>query len=115
MRKQIKRIISFIFIAIMLFFISSELINDYRSKQDIEENFATTEGEIIDYYIVGTDSPYLKYQYMVDGKSYKKSTSVFSAFMGCEKSKECLGRKFVVYYSKVNPLNSKIDLKQEIK
>jgi hypothetical protein len=113
--RSIAKFSSWIVIAILLLFIGKKLYKDYRDKIEIEENLAIVEGEIIDYYIVGTDSPYLTYKFQVGSQQYEKTRSVFATFMGCEKTKQCIGRKFIVYYSRNNPEKSEIDLSQEIK
>lgn len=103
------------FTTIMIVMIVNKLYNDYLDENEIESNKGEIYGEIVDYYIVGTASPYIAYSYVVNAKEYKNVRSTFSAFIGCEKSRKCLGRKFKVYYSKKNPQKSILNLDDELK
>ena len=98
----------------LLIVVALKLFYDYKDNYEIDANSATTEGEIIDYYIVGAHSPHLTYKYVIDGKEYKQTLALASKFRGCEENKDCIGRKFVVRYSIINPEKSKIDFNQEL-
>lgn len=87
---------------------------EYSAFKEIELNKAKTTGVIIDYKIIGTYNHYVHYEYFVEGKRFDKNISSEKIFKGCYKNRDCIGRKFVVYYSKENPEKSEIDLDQEI-
>ncbi|MEQ8243624.1 hypothetical protein [Fulvivirga sp.] len=111
---KFKKIVQFLVVAFLLYIIVQKLINDQFDLHEIEQNLATTSGEIIDYYIIGVDSPRLTYKYEVDGKTYENTTSVFAKFFDCAETRLCIGRKFEVSYSSKNPEISEIDLNKEV-
>lgn len=115
MGKKISKYLGWVLTLVFLVVIAVKLYNDYNDSNEIDANTSITEGEIVDYYIVGTHSPHLIYRYTVEGKEYTETLKLFSKFKGCEETKECIGRKFTVYYSSKNPEKSKIDFDQEVK
>jgi thioredoxin-related protein len=88
---------------------------DFRSNQEIDNNKGETVGKITDYQIVGPDNHYLNYSYIVEGAIYHNRIVSKKTFKNCEKTKDCIGRKFKVYYSKIHPNKSRIELSHEIK
>jgi hypothetical protein len=117
MSKLFKEWFSRIFILVSLIVIIYRLLIGYFNYREISEYQGETIGEIVEYYKVGVDKVFLKYSYEVDGKVLSRTVSVFffSRINNCEKTQECIGRKFRVSYSKKNPWKSEIDLSKEIK
>lgn len=87
---------------------------DYKGDKEIELNGGTTTATIVDYYLVGEASFYVKYQYSVEGVVYENHETPSLYFIDCENDKKCIGRKFELRYSKANPKISKIVLEHEI-
>ena len=89
--------------------------NDFSYNQEVDKYKAETVGQITDYQIVGPDNHYLNYSYVVEGAIYHNRIIPKKIFKNCNKINDCLGRKFKVYYSTIDPKKSRIDLSNEIK
>jgi hypothetical protein len=89
--------------------------NNYKNNQQIEEFKEQTVGQIADYEIVGPYNHYLTYSFVVNSQTYQNRVIPNKTFKNCHKTKECVGRKFKVYYSRLDPNKSRIDLTSEMK
>lgn len=87
---------------------------DYKGDKEIESYGGKTVATIVDYYLVGEASFYVKYNYSVNGVVYENHETPNSLFIDCEKDKKCIGRKFELRYSIKNPGICKIILEHEI-
>lgn len=85
--------------------------SDFIKADEIKEYEEITEGLIIDYYVLGEASPYVKFEYEVKGKKYTKTETPNLYLIGCEKTKDCIGSKYLVKYSRKNPKNSTLLIK----
>ncbi len=103
MKKKDKIVVITLF-SIFLFIIIRALFLEY----DLKENKAVTEGKIISIYKVGYKS-YIKYIYKVHKKWYTDEMHV-NSFKCSDGTEGCVGRKFLVYYSKKNFTNSDMHL-----
>lgn len=86
------------------------ILNIYRYSYDLEKNGRFTIGKIknIEYKRRGKYT--LTYEFYVDGKKYKGSSTVYE--FECLKSNQCLEYDFKVVYSIKDPSNSEINLKE---
>jgi hypothetical protein len=67
-------------------------------------------GEIIDHRISGMAETYtLYFKYSVNGNQYSKSINNSFKYTDCEKNRECIGIKHIVYYDIDNPSNAFMD------
>jgi len=87
---------------------------DYKGDKEIDLNGDKTIATIVDYYLVGEASFYVKYQYLVNGVIYENHETPSVYFIDCENDKKCIGRKFELRYSIKNPRICKIILEHEI-
>ena len=103
-------------IVIIVFLISilNTRNNDIKN-QDLKSQNNFTIGRITDSYSTGAEygTQYIEYSYSVDKKDYIKSVNYIEKFLGCNRSRNCIGRKFVVYYDKNNPEKSFMDFDEE--
>lgn len=102
-----------VFIAIVAF-IAYQI--EFAKSNAIERNNfeAHTVGELVEYGRSGHSGRGLTYKYYVDGIEYTKSTWAKRWFRKCEKTGWCLGLKFRVKYSSVDPQNSIILLDEPV-
>ena len=101
--KQDKTIVVVIFLAIL-----SMIVYSYSRSKEIRDYGVKTEATIIDFY-KGGGKYYIKYVFYVKNKKYVGETR--SAFFKCDNGVEgCVGKKFIVTYSSINPSNNEIDL-----
>lgn len=92
----------FVFLAILSIAIVKWYF-DYKGDKEIEINGGKTIATLVDYYLVGGASFYVKYQYLVNGVVYESHETTNMLFIDCEIDKKCVGRKFELRYSKKNP------------
>lgn len=90
-------------IIIISFFYNSD------KKKELKKNLVYTECRVIDFVYYGKTNYYLKYIFFVDG--FKFTGEVITSYFKCsDESEGCIGKKFRVGYSKINPKNNEIDL-----
>lgn len=88
--------------------------NENLKNENLKKSGVATIGTIIDRYVTGNNETYyVKYTYSIDEEIYTKSVNYSWKFSNCEKTRDCIGRKFTVYYDKDNPDNSFIDFNDE--
>ena len=78
----------------------------HKTKNEIAKNHEETIGVIVDYYEVFPDHHYLNYEYFVKNKKYKNEISPDIKFLTCPDKKDCIGKKYLVYYEPTKPENS---------
>lgn len=100
-----KKIIGFILIVIIFIFL---YIKREQSYNDLLENKETTIGTITDFSF--SNYNYILYfEYHVDGVKYEKS--IVSSFFRCDDGTDgCVGKKFKVIYSRIDPTKCDIDI-----
>ena len=90
--------------------------NREKEISNIEENKGVTIATIFDCTSTVHD-PWLakiEYTYHVNGKKYSsKDNSFDSKFSKCVDSKDCIGKRFALYYNVSKPEESKIDFNDE--
>lgn len=106
--------IELLIISVLIILLIAYWTRSSNELKEIEDFKGKTEGIIINYELVGADNHYLTYEYYVEFDRYENRLIPDKFFKDCYKSKNCIGRKFVVYYSTRTPKLSKIDLKSEI-
>jgi len=82
---------------------------EYSKQTDIKNNTKITSGRLLELRSKYKASFALIYEYYVDEKRYTSSVGI-SPFKCDDGRKNCIGKKFTVYYSSKNPENSRIDL-----
>lgn len=79
-----------------------------KKQWELKENAIEVEGVITKYYKIG-QKRYLKYEFLVEGKVYSGEVRV-NGFKCSDGAEGCLGKKFIVRYSSINPENNDIDI-----
>lgn len=114
MNKQIK----FEWIVVGVILIISLYLSFNREKEikNIEEN----KGEVIATIINCSSTVHdpfkilIEYKYMVDNETYySRENSFETKFSKCVETKNCIGKRYSLYYNKSNPEESKIDFDDE--
>lgn len=80
----------------------------FKKELDFKENSIKVEGVITRYYKVG-QKRYLRYEFLVKEKVYHREIRV-NSFKCSDGRDGCLGSKFIVSYSSVNPENNDINI-----
>ena len=76
---------------------------------DVKENKEITQGKIIKF-VRGYQARFgLVYEYYIDGNRYTGQIGI-DPFECDDRTKNCIGKEFTIYYSKQNPKYSRIDL-----
>jgi hypothetical protein len=95
-------------IGIILIFLILFLM-DYKEQSELKENKISTTGKIIKIKSKYQARYSLVYEYYVNDKKYEGSVGITP--FDCDSGKRgCVGSEFTVYYSSINPENSRIDL-----
>lgn len=99
-----------IVVVIVFLIILAMLIYSSSRSEELVNYGVKTEATVVDFYRVG-GKYYIKYVFYVKDKKYEGETR--SAFFKCDNGiKGCIGEKFTVTYSRINPTNNEIDLKK---
>lgn len=100
----------------MVLFLSIASYYWYQDAQDLREidSFSQETIGIISEYSSTVSAHYLTYEYKADDKSYKNEINPKVRFVNCPDTQDCIGRKFVVVYSRKNHEKSKILLDEEV-
>ncbi len=111
-----KKIIPYIvLLGVILYSYLNEANND--NKIDVYKKMGfVTQGTIIKYNTTGSGtsiSYYVKYLYYVNGKEYIKNKKISLFNANIYDASKFIGKKYKVYYNKVNPNEAFIDLKKE--
>lgn len=108
-----RTIAEFIFIGIVMCYVGYIWLEQSRDIEEIKIYSEESVGIITDYSRIGS-TVYMEYEYSVDGVKYLNETNPNRYFKNCETNKDCVGRKFIVKYSRKNPNKSLIFLREEI-
>ena len=100
---------------VIVFVLAAYFHIESRNKiRIIEKNSVITTGEIINHRTKGANSQYLiKYFYIVDNQTYTKEINYTTKFVTCYRTRDCIGKRFAVYYDRNNPENAIIDFENE--
>ncbi|MBN2611257.1 MAG: hypothetical protein JXB00_06850 [Bacteroidales bacterium] len=108
-----KENIKWIVVGIIL--LSLLFLKDRTNKRVVKADPAVTFGVIKKFYSPGTDGgESLVYTYKINGKEYKRATDPSDELNNCINNKNCIGKKFIVLYSKSKPSKSLINLQEEL-
>ena len=115
LKKNIKSLFQFVIIITALYFSYIKTIKNNKNNNNLIKKGYQTTGIIIDQYSTGYSNTHrVKFSYMVNNIKYTKSVIEGLKFIGCDVSRKCIGRKFVVYFDIDNPKNVYIDFDDEI-
>ena len=108
--KKAKLFLLPILIIIVIYSIFKTIKTEKNENQlKAENNYVI--GEITDHKVYGlAESYYIHYKYSVNGTEYSKSMNNSFKYTDCEKTRNCIGMKHVVYYDIKNPKNAFMDL-----
>lgn len=98
-----------VIVVVVLVSLSYFFINRSNNKL-LENDYGFTEAEIVNFRY-NNYAYCLEYEYLIGNKEYKNSVCGMSKFYSSEGVLGCVGYKFIVKYSKSNPIISEIDLK----
>ena len=84
---------------------------NYKEKENqLKLEYDYVIGEITDHKVFGiAESYYIYYKYQVNGIEYSKSVNNSFKYTNCEKTRDCIGLKHVVYYDINNPESAFMD------
>jgi len=114
MKNQIK----FEWVVVACIILASLFFTFRREKEisNIEKDKGVTIATITDCSST-VNAPYhprIEYEYKVDGDIYYSDESSFkSEFSKCVETRNCIGKRYTLYYNKSNPNESKIDFDDE--
>lgn len=91
---------------VVLIGLATYYLVQHKARNEIVRNHEETVGVIVDYYEIFPATHYLTYEYSVGNKKFKKQINPDVEFKGCPDTKDCIGRKFPVYYDPTKPENS---------
>ena len=97
----------YVSIGLALYFVY-DLVTSRMRKIDIDENMAIACATVVSHERSGHSGTVTRYEYWVDGRAYVSMSNDDKRFGNCIQSKSCIGLKFTVEYSSVNPSNSRI-------
>jgi|SRR5690606_25486151 len=106
--------IQLVLVVLILGFFYFRTLNKNKKINTFKNKNSYTIGEIIDQNISGfNENFYVKFIYEVNGKRYTESVDNPYEFRDCYKTRECIGKKFVVYFNPDNPEEAYIDFDDE--
>lgn len=106
--------VQFVLVVLILCFFYVRTLNRNNRMQTFKDDGSYTIGEIIDHNISGfNENFYVKYIYEVDDRKYIESVDNPYEFRDCYKTRDCIGKKFIVYYNPNNPKEAYIDFSDE--
>lgn len=89
--------------------------NNNISEKELKGKGYFTVGEIIDHRVSGLSETYtVEYEYEIRDDIYTKSVNYDFKFINCYSTRECIGKKFKVYYDPENPEENYIDFNDEL-
>jgi len=110
------RLLGAVVFAILAYFF---IIKIERFKnEEFSQNSQETEATIVDYQIKGAGAGLdhiSTLEYEINNKLYQKSVNTSVRFTKCYESRECIGRKFILYYKIDNPNEVRIDFDRPIR
>lgn len=105
-----KRKFQLIILFVVLCFSVYKTINKSDKKELYKSQDNYVIGEIINHKVTGlSETYYVTFKYSVSGKNYTKSTNYSKKFVDCYKTRDCIGKKFKVYYNNNDPDEAYID------
>ncbi|WP_055442119.1 hypothetical protein [Lacinutrix himadriensis] len=107
--QKVNRILIPVVIIVVIFSIFKTIRNDKKEEQlKLEYNYVI--GEITNHYSLGLEaSYYINFKYIVDGTEYSKSVNYSFKYADCERTRNCIGLKHVVYFDIDNPESAFMD------
>ena len=107
--KKVYRFLIPILAIVLIYSIFKTIKTDEKEKQlELEYNYVI--GEITDHKIFGiAETYYIYYKYKVNGIEYSKSENNSLKYSDCERTRNCIGLKHVVYYDIDNPNSAFMD------
>lgn len=106
--------IQVIVLVVILSFSLWKTINIKDKNQKLFNIGDTTIGVIVDHTVIGyAETYYVGYVYKVAGIEYSKSINYSFDFITCHRTRDCIGRRFTVYYNPDDPKEAYIDFDDE--
>lgn len=106
--------VQLIVIAVVIGFSIFKTIGEKSENNSLKGDGTYTIAKIINHSVIGyAEAYYVEYEFFVNNKKYVKSVNYSRKFIDCYKTKECIGRKFVVYYNRENPDEAYVDFNDE--
>ena len=107
--KKVNRVLIPI-LAIVLIYSAFKTIATNNKESELKLKYNYVVGEITDHKVFGlSETYYIHYKYKVSGTEYSKSVNNSFNYTDCERTRNCIGLKHVVYYDIDNPENAFMD------
>ena len=107
---------SMIVLGLFLLILGYYLMHQRQTKiSEISDNFSITIAEIIDYGMnpgIG-NGYYVKYKYKLYKTIFEKKIDCNDRFFDCDEKRDCIGKKFLLYFKKEDPNFNIIDFENE--
>lgn len=89
-------------------------INEKKGFKSLKDKGSYVIGEIIDHRVSGyAETYYVEYLYTVNNIEYMNTVNFRFKFRDCHNTRDCIGRRFTVYYNPDDPKESYIDFDDE--
>lgn len=93
----------FIIIIIIIFFSIKKTVNQYLDNNKINKESKIIKAKITNYTEIGISNFYLKYEYQINGRLYRKEVIPKILFYNCQHDNKCIGKHIYIKYSVEDP------------